>query len=296
MVCHNFLLLPRNYSTKPSIDYVQKHRLHPVYAIHSTLLLSAFACTITIPELSRLAVSPPPSATNPTAFGSTSTFYRKKSTAKAAAARDAMLYIWSIDPAAQSASSPQHRNAVLHSLGPTSASASRVVDVVIPPELEGASAPQLVSWLCPKLRLCSLEYVFESPTGVPNLVDAKGRVKRVKPGVGVDQLVEIGPVRNIFGKPVARGKVAELALYWMCSKESRRLGIRIVGLREEYYQQHEEDEENDEDDEEMYDGEEMYPENGETGRLLRIGSENMSIREGEIIVTDEEEDDTMSLA
>ena len=150
--------------------------------------------------------------------------------------------------------------------------ASRVVDVVIPPELEGASAPQLVSWLCPKLRLCSLEYFFDSPSGVPNLVDALGRVKRVKPRVGVNQFVEIGPVKNIFGKPVAKGKVADLALYWMCRKESVRLGIRIVGLKDEYYQSHEEDEDEGDDD------------------------ETFTIRESEVIMTDEEEDDTMNLA
>lgn len=217
-------------------------------------------------------------------------FYRKKSTARAAAARDAMIYIWSVDPAAKSAASPpQHRTTIPPALSPTSGSASRVIDVVIPPELENASAPQLVSWLCPKLRLCSLEYVFESPAGVPNLVDALGRVKRVKPGVGVSQFVEIGPVRNIFGKPVAKGKVAELALYWMCRKESVRLGIRIIGLKEEYYQLNEEGEEGEGGDEVL---EEMLTESSSSH--LRTGIENLPM--SEVIVADEEEDDTMSLA
>lgn len=67
----------------------------------------------------------------------------------------------------------------------------------------------------------------------------------MKPGVGVEQFVELGPVQNIFGKPTAKTKIAELCLYWMCRRESVRLGVKIVGLREEFYEAFEDDEEDD---------------------------------------------------
>jgi len=178
-------------------------------------------------------------------------FYRKKTTARSAAAKAAVLWIWSVDPAAKNAAllSPGTRHlATLPGSSLTassSASTLGVVEIHIPPELKDARAPQLVGWLCPKLSLSTLEYVFESPANVPNLVDALGRVKRVKPGVGVDQFVEIGPVQNIFGKPAAKTKIAELCLYWMCRKESVRLGVKIVGLRMDFYDVFEDDDDDD---------------------------------------------------
>lgn len=62
-------------------------------------------------------------------------------------------------------------------------------------------------------------------------------MQRVKPGAGVEQIVEIGPVTNIYGKQAAKTKLAELCLYWICLKESKRLGVKVVGLREEFYQE-----------------------------------------------------------
>lgn len=164
-----------------------------------------------------------------------------------------MLWVWSVDPAAKSAAllSPGTRHlATLPGSSLTASSSSStlgVVEIHIPPELRDARAPQLVAWLCPKLSLCTLEYVFESPANVPNLVDALGRVKRVKPGVGVEQFVELGPIQNIFGKPTARVKIAELCLYWMCRKESVRLGVKIVGLKEDFYESGDADDDDDDD-------------------------------------------------
>lgn len=154
-----------------------------------------------------------------------------------------MLWIWSVDPAAKSTAllSPGSRHIAALPGSSLTASTLGVVEIHIPPELKDARAPQLVGWLCPKLSLCTLEYIFESPANVSNLVDALGIVKRVKPGVGVDQFVEIGPVQNVFGKPTAKAKIAELCLYWMCRKESVRLGVKIVGLREEFYEVFEDD-------------------------------------------------------
>ncbi|KAF8427536.1 hypothetical protein EV426DRAFT_699375 [Tirmania nivea] len=274
--------------------YIQRRRLKPpTYTFYSTLTASAFSCTVAIPELTGHSVSIPLPNANPTEFGSSKIFYRKKTTARSAAARDAVLWVWSVDPAAKNAAllSPGTRHlATLPGSSLTASYSSSAPEIHIPPELKEARAPQLVGWLCPKLSLCPLEYMFESPDNVPNLVNARGRVKRVKPGVAVDQFVDLGPVENVFGKPTAKARIAELCLYWMCRRESVRLGVKIVGLREEFYAE-------DEDDMMSIDG-------VEEGRAeiasIRDASESANVSKGYPAIKQEgisdEEDDMMSLA
>ncbi|KAF8457300.1 hypothetical protein BGX38DRAFT_1160416, partial [Terfezia claveryi] len=292
--------------------YIQRRRFKPpTYTLYSTLTSSAFSCIVAIPELTGHSVSIPLPNANPTEFGSSKTFYRKKTTARAAAARDAVLWIWSVDPAAKSAAllSPGTRQlAILPGSSLTTSSSSStpcVVEIHIPPELKDARAPQLVAWLCPKLSLCALEYVFESPANVPNLVDALGRVKRVKPGVGVEQFVELGPMQNIYGKPTARAKIAELCLYWMCRKESVRLGVKIVGLREDFYEVFE-GADDDDDDEGIINGvveratrstsvASRSSGSSGSGVSMRVSGDYPIIKQEEM-PDEEDDDDTMSLA
>ena len=124
---------------------------------------------------------------------------------------------------------------------------------------------------------------------MPTLVDALGRVKRVKPGVGVEQFVEIGPVKNVYGKPSARAQVAELCLYWMCRRESVRLGVKIVGLKEEFYDVFKGD-----DDEESIHG----VVEGGTWSANVASTRSVSVSGGRPTIKQEisDEDDTMSLA
>lgn len=138
-------------------------------------------------------------------------------------------------------------------------------------------------------------------------MDAWGRVKRVKPGVEVDQLVELGPVKNVFGKPTAKVKIAELCLYWMCRKESARIGVKIIGLKSEYYEDQDEGEEQDgeeveeeEEEEEEGVGSRVVEGKGAVKRKGKGGKGAAAVGGGVAIEADDgedgEDDDVMSLA
>ena len=229
--------------------YVQKRRFKPPrYDLYETISGGAFACEVRIPELTGQSTEV---NSNPTVFGSSAIFYRKKQTAKNAAAHEAVEWIWKHDPIARDDALAASLKSGVGTGGScmTYGSNGSTVELVIPQNLAAAEAPQLAAWLCPKLRLCALEYSFENTEHVPTMFDATGLLRRIKPPVGIDQVISLGPIRNIHGKPTARARVAELAIYWMVRRESKRLGVKIVGLKPDFYEEDEGEEESEEEQE-----------------------------------------------
>ncbi|KAI5797410.1 hypothetical protein DFH27DRAFT_526181 [Peziza echinospora] len=209
--------------------YTQKARLpSPQYTDFGTNTQgpSAFACEVRIPGLTG---QPVPGNPNPQSFGSINeNFYPTKKLAKTAAAREAVLWIRRAEPgAATTLFNPA--NSILSEARGNSGGI-----IEIPQSIRDADAPQIANYLFPLLGFSTIVPNFETLHGVPGLFDVSATLTRKKPPLGIEQTVEIGPIRNIYGKKTGREQISGLAVFFMLT-EAERLGVQIVGLPGKYY-------------------------------------------------------------